>query len=128
MSLTTIFALLTHYGYFLLFPVAVVEGPIVSVIAGFLASLGYLNLYLVYLVVVAGDLVGDALCYAIGRWGQKKILKRWGHYIGLGPERLENMRAHFRVHTGKTIFFGKWSHSVSFAFLMAAGAAEVPLV
>ena len=35
--------LLTEYKYLILFPLAIVEGPIIAVIAGFLCSSGFLN-------------------------------------------------------------------------------------
>jgi len=36
--------LLLTYKYLILFPMALIEGPIITIIAGFIASLGYLNL------------------------------------------------------------------------------------
>lgn len=72
MSFQQIISLLTAYKYFFLFPIVVVEGPIITVIAGFLSSLGYLNIIIAYLVVVAGDIVGDSAYYAIGFYGRKK--------------------------------------------------------
>jgi len=53
------FSLLLTYKYLILIPLAVVEGPIITVIAGFLITLGYMNIFLVYLIVIAGDLAGD---------------------------------------------------------------------
>ena len=58
-----VIAILINYGYFLLFPIAVLEGPIISVIAGFLVLQGYFNILLVYAVMVVADLTGDFLYY-----------------------------------------------------------------
>ena len=80
--------LLSHYGYAVLFPLAVIEGPAVSVLAGFAVSLGYLNGIAVFLVLLLGDVVGDALHYALGRWGRKSFIERWGKYVGLNYERV----------------------------------------
>ena len=127
-TLDAIMASLLHYGYFFLFPIAILEGPIITVIAGFLASQGYFNIAMVYGVVVAADLVGDLLYYALGRFGKKSVLDRWGKYVGLHVERLVAMERHFHsAHGGKTILFGKLTHSVGFMVLMAAGAAKMPL-
>jgi len=38
---------LLAYKYLLLFPIAVIAGPIITVIGGFLSSLGYFNAFLV---------------------------------------------------------------------------------
>ena len=64
-----IFSLLHDYGYYVLFPLAVVEGPILAVIAGFLCATGIMNPFLVYLFIVSGDIVGDSVCYFAGRSG-----------------------------------------------------------
>lgn len=125
-SLDTILILLQHYGYWFLFPIAVIEGPIITVIAALLASEGYLNIFAVYGIVVLGDMVGDLFYYAPGRWG-KKYLKRWGHHVGVNPERLAALEERFRSKGGRTILFGKISHSVGFLVLVAAGAAEMPI-
>jgi membrane protein DedA with SNARE-associated domain len=60
-TLDTAIHILQTDGLLLLFPLAVVEGPIVTVIAAYLASLGYLNIFAVFAVVVAADLVGDSI-------------------------------------------------------------------
>ncbi len=61
--------LLQAHGLWLLFPLATVEGPIVTVLAAYLARLGHLNLALIYVIVVAADLFGDGIVYWIGRIG-----------------------------------------------------------
>jgi membrane protein DedA with SNARE-associated domain len=115
------------YRYIVLFPITVVEGPIVSIIAGFLASLGLLNIYIVYVVIVLADLVGDFIYYAIGRWGREKFINRWGKYIGLSEDKVEKVEAHFAKHQKKTLILGKISHAVGAPILVAAGIAKVSL-
>ena len=122
-----VIAILINYGYFLLFPIAVLEGPIISVIAGFLVLQGYFNILLVYAVMVVADLTGDFLYYGIGRFAKKSFLDKWGHFIGLHTERLSVIEKHFEKGGGKTLLFGKLTHSVGFMILLAAGAARMPL-
>jgi membrane protein DedA with SNARE-associated domain len=126
LSTENIQTLLTAYGYFILFPIAVVEGPVVTLIAGFLASLGYFNLGIVYAVAFAGDIVGDLIYYAIGRWGSKRIVAK-GKFLGVSVERIKKLESHFREHAGKTLLFGKWTHSIGGAILLAGGMSKVPL-
>jgi membrane protein DedA with SNARE-associated domain len=125
-DLPTIITWLIHYKYLLLFPIVVVEGPIVTIIGGFLVSLGYLNFFLAYLVLLFGDLVGDSLYYSIGRWGRNRFIERWGRYVGITAERLALMEAYFEKHGGKSLFFGKLTHAVGGVILVAAGMAKVP--
>ncbi len=125
-SLTQILGWLIQYKYLVLFPIMVIEGPIVTILAGFLSSLGYLNIFMAYSIVVMGDIVGDSLYYAAGRWGQHVIFTRWGRYIGVTAERVTQLRQFFARHTMKTLMFGKLSHAVGAPVLVAAGLAHVP--
>src|SRR4051812_44105505 len=109
-SLAGILILLQTYGYIFLFPIAALEGPIITIIAALLASQGYFNIFAVYFVVVASDLVGDVLYYALGRWGQP-LLVRWGKYIRLNHEQLRALEERFRTSGGRTLLFGKFTHS-----------------
>lgn len=125
-SFSHIIAWLEAYKYIILFPFAIVEGPIISVIAGFLASLGQMNIVLVYVVVVLGDVVGDAIYYMVGRWGRTGLVDRLGHYVGATKERIARMEQHLHTHLGKTLLFGKWGHTFGAPILLASGAARVP--
>ncbi len=104
----------------------IVEGPIITVIAGFLSSLGYLNLFMAYAVVVIGDLIGDSIYYSVGRWGRNFILRRWGRYVGITMKRIMRLQEYFAKHKGKTLVVGKISHAFGAPILVAAGVANVP--
>jgi len=111
--------------YALLFPIAIIEGPIITVVAGFLAADQVVNFFLVYLIVVAGDVTGDCFYYCIGRFGGKKFFDRWGRYFGITTERIASMEKHFSKHSGKTILISKITHGIGPAILIAAGASHV---
>jgi membrane protein DedA with SNARE-associated domain len=121
-----IILLLTAHKYLFLFPVVVVEGPIITVIAGFLSSLGLLNIFIAYAVVVGGDIVGDIMYYALGYYGRQRFAKRWGRFLGITSERVERLEKHFEKHSGKTLVIGKLSQGVGAVVLVAAGIARVP--
>lgn len=118
-------ALLATYTYAVLFPLTVVEGPIITILAGYLASLGYVNPFLVYAIAVAGDMTGDLAWYAAGRWGRKRYTGKWGKYVGITPERLLRIEQHFEGHSGKTLVLGKLTQAVGALVLVGAGAARV---
>jgi len=126
-SLQEIIGWLIQYKYAVIFPITVFEGPIVTVIAGFLAAHGILNIYISYGVIVCGDLVGDLLYYSIGRWGRKTILLKWGYLFGVTEKRVEKLEKHFEKHSGKTLIAGKISHGFGSVILFAAGAAKMPV-
>jgi membrane protein DedA with SNARE-associated domain len=105
----------------------VIEGPIVSVIAGFLISLGMMSWPIAYFVIVVGDLVGDLMFYYIGKTGRLKWIRRWGKYIGLNEALIEKIEKLFKKHPGKTLLFGKFSHVVGAPVIIAAGMANMPV-
>ena len=106
-TLDVMLVLLQQYGYFLLFPLAVIEGPMITIIAALLAAQGYFNIFAVYGVVVVGDLVGDLFHYAPGRWG-KPLLVRWGNYFGIDREKLAALEERFRTRGGRTRASIRW--------------------
>ena len=124
-SLDQISHLLLQYKYFILFPIAVIEGPIVTVIAGFLSSLGHMDFLTAYAVIIFGDIAGDIIHYVIGYWGGESFIKKWGKYFGVSPERVLHLEKHFDNHGVKTLFIGKLAHGIGGIFLFAAGMARM---
>lgn len=123
MQLEHLKSLIEIYTYFILFPLVVVEGPIITIIAGFLAHVRILNFYTAYFVIVVADVTADILWYSLGRFARGAI-ERFGHLIGLGEERLRGIDKHFGENGHKTVFFGKFFLGVEIAFLIGAGMAK----
>ena len=59
--------LISNHGIAILAPLALIEGPIVTVIAAFLAREGLLALWQVVACVILADVAGDVLHYGVGR-------------------------------------------------------------
>jgi membrane protein DedA with SNARE-associated domain len=123
-SLDSLVGILATYKYTLLFPISVVEGPIVSVIAGFLTANGIMNFITVYIVLICGDMVGDTMYYSIGRWGGRHFIKKWGHFFGVNENKVIKLETHFKNHAGKTLLIGK-TQAVGALFLAAAGLSKM---
>ena len=113
--------LLLTYKYIILIPLAIIEGPIVTVLCGFLVTLKVFNPLLVYIVMVLGDIVGDAGIYYIGYSG-KKFLK----YFRITEDKLEKAKQYFKYNHKKAITMSKLVHGIGFTGLVAAGASHVP--
>lgn len=118
--------LLLAYRYLILFPIALVEGPTITIVAGFVASLGFLNIWIALATVVVADLVADAFYYAVGRYGGIRFVNKWGHYVGINTERVNTLKKHFHNNAGKTLFLGKVTLFIGMAFLVAAGLTKYP--
>lgn len=115
-----------QYGYWILYPLMIVEGPIVTLIGGGLAALGVLRLEIVFLLSVAGDLTMDIGLYYFGLYGNKRLRKWIARH-----KRLENKRSQiqkfFENHGGKVIFFVKISSGLCYITFITAGMIRMPL-
>ncbi len=118
--------LIEVYTYFVLFPLVIVEGVIVTIIAGFLASLGLINLWGVILIAVSADMVSDAFWYSIGRFGGEKFIVRWGRFIGIKIDKLRAFEKKYKKHMGRMLFFGKFLPVIDILSIVAAGVLKVP--
>ena len=116
-----IIQLLLTYKYFILIPLAIIEGPIVSVIAGFLATFGFFNLLVVYAVMVSGDIIGDGIFYYIGYSGKNLF-----RYFKINEEKIEKAKVYFENNHRKAIAGSKIMWGIGTAGLIAAGALRVP--
>lgn len=119
-------ALVASYGLVVLAPLAVLEGPIVTVIAAWLASQGLLGLPSVFVVVVAADLIGDGLLYGLGRGALGRVSPRWRKGLGLRPNRMAALVETFHSKGGRVLLAAKWTHAAGLPVLVAAGAARMP--
>jgi membrane protein DedA with SNARE-associated domain len=125
-SLDNLLPALIANGYWLIFLLAVVEGPIISIVAGFMASLGYIDFSVAYLVLIVGDLIGDSLYYALGKYGRKTLINKIGHYIGLNEDRVDKMEEYIVNNFKKTFIFGKFTHGLGSVTWVATGMIGVP--
>lgn len=85
-------AFLQDYGYLALFIGTFFEGETILVLAGFLASRGYLDIYLVMLTAASGGYTGDQLWYFLGRRKGRQILARKPGWEALGTRALDHLR------------------------------------
>jgi membrane protein DedA with SNARE-associated domain len=104
-----------------LIPIAIIEGPIATVICGFLVTLKVFNPIAVYVIMVLGDIVGDGSIYYMGYAG-KRFLK----YFGVTEAKLETAKKYFTNNHKKAVATSKLVHGIGFVGLVAAGASHVP--
>jgi len=123
-----IIPLIIKYSYVAIFPIAVIEGPVIALVAGFLVSLGYLSFIPAYIVLVIADVTGDIIYYYIGHFGNKnKFSKKYSQRF---PKVLNNfslMDNLWKKHERKTILLSKLSYGLCIPFLMSAGISNVPI-
>lgn len=122
--MTHIFSLISQYGYWIIFPLMIIEGPIITIIASFLASLGALNVFIIYILGVLGNVIADIIYYGIGKFGRKKFLAKYGKYIGITMDKIEYIETHYKNHLYKTIIIAKLTEAPVVPVLISAGIAN----
>jgi membrane protein DedA with SNARE-associated domain len=122
MTLQHIIQLIDHYKYLVLFPIVVIEGPIISIVSGFLVSMHRLNIFATYAVLVVGDTLGDALYFWAGHGGRLSFLTH-----GMKNDvRLKKMERHFEKNAGRTLLIAKFTYFFGALTIVAAAIAKTP--
>ncbi len=83
-----------------------------------------------WLVVLAGTIgatVGALIAYAIGAWGGRPILERWGRYLGISAADLDRAESFFDRHGEAASFFGRMIPVIRSLVSFAAGVARMPI-
>jgi membrane protein DedA with SNARE-associated domain len=76
-------------------------------------------------LLVIGDLIGDVLQYAIGRyWQEVTWTRKIGAFLGYNEKNKEFIENYFKKHTIKTLIFAKFSHGIGTAIHIASGTAR----
>lgn len=115
------------YGIVIIGVLALIEGPVVSILAGALARLGLVDPRAAFAVVVAGDLLGDLGFYLLGRHGACALPRGLARKLGLTRGRMVALVRAIRARGVRILVLGKLTHAAGFAVLLAAGAARMGL-
>jgi membrane protein DedA with SNARE-associated domain len=75
--------------------------------AGFAVSEGKLTLAGIVIAGVAGNLVGSWIAYAVGYYGGRPFVDRWGKYVLLRPQHLDTAQHWFDRYGAPVVFFGR---------------------
>ena len=120
-----IFEFLSRYGYWIMLPLMILEGPVATLIAAVLASLGAFNAFVVLALSIAGDMMGDVVLYGLGYKYGLGFVRHIGKYIGITEKLVSKMEKYFTRHGGKTIFAVKSTTGLCWAAFTAAGIVKM---
>jgi membrane protein DedA with SNARE-associated domain len=96
-------------------------------LAGFLIEGGSMSFAPALLAATAGSVIGAVLLYAIGRWGGRPVLLRWGGVLRLDEAQLDRADEWFDTHGPKLVFWCRMVPLARSVISVPAGAAEMPL-
>lgn len=122
--------LLPIYGPWLVFGVVALEsagiplpGETTLIAGAVLASVNpEISITTIVAAAACGAIIGDNLGYWAGRHFGAPLLRRYGHYIRLDPERLNLLQHLFNRYGGWVVFFGRFVALLRALAAMLAGA------
>ncbi|MST33712.1 DedA family protein, partial [Acidimicrobiaceae bacterium USS-CC1] len=96
--------------------------------AGVLAAEGKLSLPGVIIAGAAGEIVGAYIAWAIGYFGGRPFVERYGRYVLMTPEDLDRAEGWYQRHERFGVFGSRLLPVIRNFVAVPAGVAEVPLV
>jgi membrane protein DedA with SNARE-associated domain len=88
---------------------------------------GRWDFWIVVIVATLGNTVGSVVGYAIGAWGGRPFLERYGTYLLIRPHELELADRFFQKYGPATAFFSRLLPIVRTFISFPAGVARMPL-
>lgn len=127
--------LIHHAGYtglFVAMTLANIGAPVGSEVvlpaAGLAAQQGALSsVWLAIVVAVAAELFGQSIAYAVGRFGGRPFVDRYGKYVRFHHKELEKVEGFFARYGRFAIFICRFIPVIRGIVGIPAGIAEMPL-
>lgn len=102
-----------------------VPGETVLILAAVYAGTGRLNIVLVGLLGFIGALLGDNIGFAIGHFGGRPLLDRYGRFVFLTPDRVARATGFFDRHGGWIIVIARFVEGLRQANGIIAGMSGI---
>ncbi len=85
------------------------------------------NFWIAVVAATIGNTLGSLVAYAIGAYGGRPFLERYGKYLLIRPHEIELADSFFARHGAATVFIGRLLPIVRTFISFPAGVARMPL-
>jgi len=119
--INTITPFLYQHRYIFAFLGALFEGTNIMLLSGFLYKLGLFKFWYLFSVLFLGYFINGYGWYAIGHFGGRKVLEKWGPRFSLTQERLKKLENYFKRHTTKALIVTRVTYGISSWVFIIAG-------
>ena len=133
LDMATLQEVIGRWGYLVIFAAMLLEnaglplpGETVTLLGGYAAGSGQLNVLGVMGAAAGGAVLGDNIGYWVGRrlgWG---LILKVGRWLGQSPAQLEKLRDQFLRHAGKSVLLGRFVAVLRVVAGPMAGAVGMP--
>lgn len=132
-DMATLQDVLGRWGYLVIFGAMLLEnagvplpGETVTLMGGYAAGSGQLNLLGVMGAAIGGAVLGDNIGYWVGRRLGWDLILKVGRWLGQSPAQLEKLREQFLRHAGKSVLLGRFVAVLRVVAGPMAGAVGMP--
>jgi membrane protein DedA with SNARE-associated domain len=103
-----------------------VPSEIIMPFAGFLTISGKLSFLLVIVWGACGNLIGSIIAYAVGVYGGRPFIEKYGKYVLIGKDELDKSQRFFTKYGSASVFFSRLLPIVRTFISLPAGIARMP--
>jgi membrane protein DedA with SNARE-associated domain len=118
--------LVLENGYFILFILMFIEGPIIAFAASFASALGFFNPWIIFVLFIIGNQVPDVIIYYIARSLRVKRVEKFISYFGLNKKRIKWLEKNVKTHFIKTTIIAKTVPPFPVPGIILSGFMKVP--
>ncbi len=117
----TITPFLYQSRYVFAFLGSLLEGANIMLVCGFLYRLDLFKFWNILTVLLIGYILNGYLCYALGRFGGRKVLEKFGPKLFLTKTRIKKIEKYFRRHTIKALLLTRMTYGIGGYVYILAG-------
>jgi membrane protein DedA with SNARE-associated domain len=127
---TPVLAFLESSKYVLIFLGSFTEGAFVMMAGGILWQQGQTEFWPTYAALLAGDFISDLMWYVVGYLGARRLINRFGRYVGLTPPVVEKIQHRFNRYRISILIISKLTNGfgTGAGTILVAGMLRVPLI
>ena len=104
-----------------------IPSEVILPLAGFLVSRGDLGIIQALLAATLGSLLGAYILYALGRWGGRPLVLRYGRILRIKEEDLDHAEGWFERYGSAVVFFARMVPGARSVVSVPAGMLHMPL-
>jgi membrane protein DedA with SNARE-associated domain len=130
--LASLAPVLDHYGYLAVGGFILLEdfgipvpGETILIAAAVYAGSGRLNIIAVGLIALLAAIIGDNIGYVIGYFGGRRLVLRFGKYVGLTSERMDKAERFFDRYGGAVVAGARFVEGLRQANGIVAGTIRM---
>ena len=105
-----------------------IPSELILPLAGFLVARGEMSFLPAVLVATAGSLLGAYALYALGLWGGRPLVLRYGRWLHVKEGDLDRAEGWFGKYGGSVVFFARMIPGARSIVSIPAGTLKMPLV